>query len=57
MPTPNRDILAIGTSAGGVDALIFLAKSLPPDLPASILVTIRDNSASYEVQKWGLLGP
>jgi len=36
----NRDILAIGTSAGGVDALIFLAKSLPRDFPAAILVTI-----------------
>jgi two-component system, chemotaxis family, protein-glutamate methylesterase/glutaminase len=36
----NRDLLAIGTSAGGVDALIFLAGRLQRDLPASILVTI-----------------
>lgn len=36
----NRDIIAIGTSAGGVDALQFLAARLPPDLPASILITI-----------------
>lgn len=36
----NRDIIAVGTSAGGVDALQFLAERLPPDLPASILVTI-----------------
>jgi two-component system chemotaxis response regulator CheB len=36
----NRDILAIGTSAGGVEALTFLAKQLHPQLPASVLVTI-----------------
>jgi two-component system, chemotaxis family, protein-glutamate methylesterase/glutaminase len=36
----NRDLLAIGTSAGGVDALIFLAGRLQRDLPASVLVTI-----------------
>jgi two-component system, chemotaxis family, protein-glutamate methylesterase/glutaminase len=36
----NRDLLAIGTSAGGVEALIFLAGRLQHDLPASILVTI-----------------
>jgi two-component system chemotaxis response regulator CheB len=36
----NRDILAIGTSAGGVDALKFLAGAFPRDLPASVLVVI-----------------
>jgi two-component system, chemotaxis family, protein-glutamate methylesterase/glutaminase len=36
----NRDLVAIGTSAGGVDALIFLAGRLQHDLPASVLVTI-----------------
>jgi len=36
----NRDLLAIGTSAGGVEALIFLASRLERDLPASVLVTI-----------------
>jgi two-component system chemotaxis response regulator CheB len=36
----NRDILAIGTSAGGVDALVFLAARLQRNLPASVLVTI-----------------
>jgi two-component system chemotaxis response regulator CheB len=36
----NRDILTIGTSAGGVEALIFLAKNLPPNFPAAVLVTI-----------------
>ena len=36
----NRDIVAIGTSAGGFEALLFLAKGLPQNFPASILVTI-----------------
>jgi two-component system chemotaxis response regulator CheB len=36
----NRDILAIGTSVGGFDALRFLASEFPRDLPASILVVI-----------------
>ena len=36
----NRDLVAIGTSAGGVEALMHLARSLPGNLPASVLVTI-----------------
>lgn len=36
----NRDILAIGTSAGGVEALIFIAARLQRDFPASVLLTI-----------------
>ena len=36
----NRNILAIGTSAGGVEALQFLASRLDADLPAAVLVTI-----------------
>jgi two-component system, chemotaxis family, protein-glutamate methylesterase/glutaminase len=36
----NRDVLAIGTSAGGVEALMFLAKHFPREYPASVLVTI-----------------
>ncbi|KRR10649.1 protein-glutamate methylesterase [Bradyrhizobium jicamae] len=43
----NRDILAIGTSAGGVDALRFLASELPGDFPASVLVVIH-LSAHFE---------
>ena len=36
----NRDIVAIGASAGGVEALTRLAKALPSDLPATLFVTI-----------------
>lgn len=36
----NHDILAVGTSAGGVEALIFLAKRLPRNFPAAVLMTI-----------------
>src|SRR3954469_8773597 len=36
----NRDIFAIGTSAGGVEALLTLAKHLPVDFPAAVFVTI-----------------
>jgi two-component system, chemotaxis family, protein-glutamate methylesterase/glutaminase len=36
----SRDILAIGASAGGVQALRQLAAGLQPDLPAAVLVTL-----------------
>ncbi|MBV8763700.1 MAG: chemotaxis protein CheB [Hyphomicrobiales bacterium] len=40
MRMANRDILAIGTSAGGFEALRFLAREFPPDLRASVLCVI-----------------
>jgi two-component system, chemotaxis family, protein-glutamate methylesterase/glutaminase len=36
----NRDILVVGTSAGGVEALLALAKGFTADFPACVLVTI-----------------
>ena len=36
--TLKRDLIVIGASAGGVDALIKLTGALPPDLPAAVLV-------------------
>ncbi|PWT88068.1 MAG: chemotaxis protein CheB [Proteobacteria bacterium] len=40
----NRDVLAIGTSAGGVEALRFLAGEFSRDFPASVVVTIHLSS-------------
>jgi two-component system, chemotaxis family, protein-glutamate methylesterase/glutaminase len=40
----NRDIMTIGTSAGGVEALLFLTKAFRPDLPATVLITIHLSS-------------
>ena len=42
----SRNILAIGTSAGGFDALRFLASQFSHDLPASVLVAIHLSSQS-----------
>jgi two-component system chemotaxis response regulator CheB len=36
----HRDIVVIGTSAGGVTALLALAKTLPADFPAPIFVVL-----------------
>jgi two-component system, chemotaxis family, protein-glutamate methylesterase/glutaminase len=35
-----KSIIVIGTSAGGVEALITLAKALPADLPAAVFIVL-----------------
>ncbi|MGB0932018.1 MAG: chemotaxis protein CheB [Chitinophagales bacterium] len=35
---PNRDIIVIGASAGGLEALFSLVSHLPANLPASIFI-------------------
>ena len=44
----NRDLVAIGTSAGGVEALLYLVKRLPNAFPASVLVRIQSPRSSLD---------
>ena len=46
MPTPKRNIVVIGTSAGGVEALCELTKHLPKNLDASLFVVMHIGSTS-----------
>ena len=39
-PSPHRDIIVLGASAGGVQALCEVIGSLPPNLPAAIFVVL-----------------
>lgn len=41
-----RDIIAIGASAGGYEAVSRLTAGLPPDLPATVLITLHVSRAS-----------
>lgn len=45
-PAANRDVLVIGASTGGLDALRILFGDLPPDLPASVFVVVHVGATS-----------
>lgn len=46
---PGHDIIVVGTSAGGVEALTYLAKNLPPDIKAAILIVLHVPSHATSV--------
>ena len=50
----NRDVLVIGASTGGLDALRIIFGDLPPDLPASVVVHV-DIDHVVPVQATGAL--
>jgi two-component system chemotaxis response regulator CheB len=57
----KRDIIVIGASAGGYEALKILVSDLPANLPASVFVVwhmapeIRESVLPYALQKAGNL--
>src|SRR5262245_46262245 len=46
-PAGNRDILVIGASTGGLNALKTLVKDLPADLPAAVFIVMHVGPTSY----------
>lgn len=44
---PGRDIIVIGASAGGVQALSAVIQDLPPDLPAAVFVVLHISPDGY----------
>ncbi len=46
-PFRNRDIIVIGASMGGVEALMALVRTLPAKLPASVFIVLHVGAASH----------
>jgi two-component system chemotaxis response regulator CheB len=56
-PTGGHDIIVIGASSGGVDALRVLLPSLPIDLPASVFVVLHVGARSHLAEILGEIAP
>jgi two-component system chemotaxis response regulator CheB len=49
VPSTTRNVVAVGASAGGVEALANFAAGLPPDLPYAVLVVLHVPSGAPSV--------
>jgi two-component system chemotaxis response regulator CheB len=47
-----RNIVAVGASAGGIEVLLALARSLPVDLPAAVLVVVHTSPQARSRLPW-----
>ena len=59
MPLPNHKAIVIGASAGGVEAILTLAKGLPAGFPAALFLVIHTSPASpgYMADMINRVGP